>query len=203
VHVRTTALIGAAIAFSWLACRKPSAPSPVPITSPLIVEAPKAQTAPTLADPLCYDRPLCFVADRRPVADFESVSVVTVRLAAPKDAATDEDRCERREYWLARPQGNLLLAVDCETQWGADNAGPASLSMSGNLVTFRYVEFLSDDACETVEAIVRLPEGRVEAHTRHLGRVVGKQCRASRKVLPPPAPGSGARDTPVVVLHRP
>ena len=128
---------------------------------------------------------------------------VIVRLAAPVDAATDEDRCERREYWLARPAGDLLLAVDCEAQWGAENAGPASLSLAGNLATFRYVEFLADNTCEIVEATLRLPEGRISTHTRHFGTVVGNQCRASRKVAPIPAPGCGTPDNPVLVLHRP
>ena len=76
-------------------------------------------------------------------------------------------------------------------------------SLAGNLATFRYVEFLADDACEIVEATLRLPEGRISTHTRHFGTVVGNQCRPSRKVAPIPAPGSGTPDNPVLVLHRP
>ena len=154
-------------------------------------------------EPLCHDRPRCSVADRRPAGSPDAGDVVVVRIVAPVDAATDEDRCDRREYWLARPAGDLLLAADCEAQWGAENAGPASLSVAGNLATFRYVEFLADDACEIVEATLRLPQGRISTHTRHFGTVAGNQCRASRKVAPIPAPGSGTPDNPVLVLHRP
>jgi hypothetical protein len=122
--------------------------------------------------------------------------VVVVRLVAPADAAADEDRCDRREYWMSRPAGNLLLAVDCEEQWGAENTGPATITASGTLATFHYVEFLANDA-------LRLPQGRLEAHTRHWGTVVSDSCRPFRKAAPVPAPGSGTLDHPILVLHRP
>jgi hypothetical protein len=128
---------------------------------------------------------------------------VIVRLAAPADAADDADRCYRREYWLSRPAGDVLLAVDCEEQWGAENRGPATLSVAGDLATFHYVEFLANDACEVVSATLRLPQGRIETHTRHWGTVVRNQCRPSRKVAPLPATGSGDLAHPVLVLHRP
>jgi hypothetical protein len=93
--------------------------------------------------------------------------------------------------------------VDCEAQWGAENAGPASITMSGTLASFHYVEFLANDACEIVDAALRLPQGRIETHTRRLGKVVADTCRPSRKGTPIPEPGSGAIDHPVLVLHRP
>jgi hypothetical protein len=61
----------------------------------------------------------------------------------------------------------------------------------------------SRQACETVDATVQLPDGRIESHTRHWGTVVGSGGRPSRKVAPIPAPGSGVLDHPVLVLHRP
>jgi hypothetical protein len=205
-------VITLAVVVSLPACRKPAAlappVSPAP-TSPRqearekVDLAPKAEAKIAPTDPLCHGRPRCSVADRRSVGDPDAGTVVTVRLAHPADAANDEDRCDRREYWLSRPAGDLLLAVDCEAQWGAENTGPASLTVAGNLAKFRYVEFLANDACEIVDAALRLPQGRIEAHTRHWGTVVGNQCRPSRKVAPIPAPGSGTLDHPVLVLHRP
>ena len=151
----------------------------------------------------CHGRPRCSVAERLPAGNPDAGQVVVIRLSAPTDAADDENRCDRREYWLSRPEGDLLLAADCESQWGAENAGPATVAVSGTIVTFHYVELLADDVCEIVVAALRLPQGRIEAHARHLGRVVGNTCRPSRKVAPIPAPGSGMLDHPILVLHRP
>lgn len=204
MHIRTAGVIALSVAASWLACRKASAPPRPTLSSS--APAPKASTADAKTarvDPLCRGRPRCSVSERRPAGNSDAGEVVIVRLAAAVDAATDEERCERREYWLERPAGDLLLAVDCAAQWGAENAGPASLSLAGNTATFRYVEFLADDACEIVEATLRLPQGRIGTHTRHFGTVVGNQCRPSRKVAPVPAPGCGTPDSPVLVLHRP
>jgi hypothetical protein len=155
------------------------------------------------ADPLCHGRPRCSIADRRPAGNPDAGHVVVVRLAAPVEATANEDRCDRREYWLSRPAGDRLLAVDCEVQWGAEHAGPASLSVAGNLATFRYVEFLANDACEIVNATLRLPQARIESHSRHWGTVAGNQCRPSGKAVPLPTSGSGTLGHPVLVLHRP
>jgi hypothetical protein len=189
---------------SGLACRKASPPPSSPtLTSPRSVEAATVQAKLPPAEPLCRGRTRCSVAERRPATVPDAGTIVIVRIDAPVDAATDEDRCRRREYWLSRPAGELLLALDCEEQWGADNAGPASLRVTDNLATFHYVEFLADDACETVDASIRLPQGRIESHARHVGKVVNEKCRASRKLATPSAPGTGAADDPVLVLHRP
>jgi hypothetical protein len=204
VHIRTAHLIALSLAVSWLGCRKTStSPALTPVVPVAAGEAARAQAVAAPAAPLCRQRPRCSVTDRRPVGTSGAGGIVTVRLAASVDAATDEDRCDRREYWLTRPTGDVLLAVDCERQWGADNPGPASLTITADLAMFRYVEFLADDACETVEAGVRIPEGRVESHRRHWGKVVGNQCRPARKAAPVPAAGTGDPDSPLLVLHRP
>lgn len=202
-------VITLAVVVSLPACRKLSAPAPSVSSASTsgrwekVGEAPKRELRIAPTDPLCHGRPRCFVADRRPAGSPDAGHVVVVRLAAPADAAEDEDRCDRREYWLSRPAGDLLLAVDCEAQWGAENAGPASITVSGTLATFHYVEFLANDACEIVDAVLRLPQGRIDAHTRQLGTVVGNACRPSRKGAPIPAPGSGMLDHPILLLHRP
>jgi hypothetical protein len=99
--------------------------------------------------------------------------------------------------------GRLSFFAQLPRARGAENTGPASLSLTENLATFRYVEFLADDACENVEASIRLPQGRIESHARHLGKVANDQCRASRKLATLSTPGIGAADDPVLVLHRP
>lgn len=209
MHIHAVCLIGLAGLVSSFSCRKPYASSlSMPSTSPsqeqVTVDAALPGDATVLRmDRLCHGRLRCSVSDRSPGGRTEAGDVVVVRLAAPADAATDEDRCDRREYWLSRPTRDLLLAVDCETQWGADNPGPASLTVSGTLAVFHYVEFLSGDACELVDASVRLPHGRIDAHTRYFGSVDGNTCRPSRKRAPVPASGLGTLDHPILVLHRP
>jgi hypothetical protein len=210
VRLHAAGVITLAVVLSWPACKKADAPVPS-ISS--ISTGPRRETVdaatkdalkigPTVT--YCHGRPRCSVADRLPAGNPEAGHVVVVRLAAPADAADDEARCDRREYWLSRPEGDLLLAADCESQWGAENAGPATVTVSGTLATFHYVEFLADDACEIVDAALRLPQGRIEAHARrHLGKVVGNACRPSRRGAPIPAPGSGILDHPILVLHRP
>jgi hypothetical protein len=187
VQLGVTSGITLSIAAAWLACQKPAAP-------PGIL---------TPAEGLCRGRPRCSVADRLSASSSDAGSIVILRLGAPPDATEDEDHCDRREYWLSRPSGDVLLAVDCDAQWGADNTGPASLSLRGSLATFRYVEFLANDGCEIVEATLRLPQARIETHTRHWGEFAGNQCRSSREVAPVPEPGAGTANDPVLVLHRP
>jgi hypothetical protein len=209
VHVYAACVITLVVVVSSPACRKPYASrssmssASTSRQQATVDGAPKSESTISRMDPPCHDRPRCSIADRRPAGNEDKGQVLVVRLAAPADAATDEDRCDRREYWLSRPAGDLLLAVDCEAQWGADNAGPASLTVSGTLATFHYVEFLSDDACEIVDASVRLPQGRIETHTRRLGTVVDNVCRPSRKGSFIPGPGSGTLHHPLLVLHRP
>ena len=209
MRIHAACVIALAAAVALTDCRRPYAPQP-PMSSTstarrqeTVDTAPKGQSTTLPMDPLCHGRPHCSVADRRPVGSPDVSEIVVVRLAAPQDAASDEGHCDRREYWLSRPAGDLLLAVDCEAQWGADNAGPASLTVLGTLATFHYVEFLSNDACEIVDAALRLPQGRIEAHARHFGTVVGDTCRPSRRGDPIPVLGLGTLDHPILVLHRP
>jgi hypothetical protein len=185
------------------ACRKPGPAGSSAVQRPAPLDAAIASPGATATSPLCHGRPRCQVADRRPAGNPEAGQVVVVRLAAPPDAGSDEDHCDRREYWLTRPAGDLLLAVDCETQWGAENAGPASLRLAEDRATFHYVEFLANDACELVDATLRLPQGRIETHTRRWGEVVGNRCRPTQRPAPLPPPGTGTLDHPVLVLHRP
>lgn len=212
MRLHAAGVITLAVVLSLHACRKPSAPAPAvsppssarrPEAESMVHQAPKEASRIAPEDSLCHGRPRCSVTHRWPAGKMDASSVVVVRLAAPADAADDETRCDRREYWLSRPEGDLLLAVDCESQWGAENAGPATITVSGTLASFHYVEFLADDACEIVDAALRLPQGRIEAQTRHEGRVVGNACRPSRKGTPIPAPGPGTLDDPILVLHRP
>lgn len=207
-RVQSPRLIALAFVLSLPACRHHSSQSSMSSTSTTgrqetVDAAPKGEPTIAPTDPLCHGRPRCSVADRRPVGSPDVSEIVVVRLAAPLDAASDEEHCDRREYWLSRPAGDLLLALDCEAQWGADNAGPASLTVLGTLATFHYVEFLSNDACEIVDAALQLPQGRIQAHARHFGKVVGDACRPSRKGGPIPSPGPGSLDHPILVLHRP
>jgi len=212
VHIHAPGLIALAVVLSLHACRK--TPTPAPSVSPTstsrreeakepVHEAQKDAARIAREYSLCHGRPRCSVGDRLPAGNPDGGQVVVVRLAAPADAADDESRCNRREYWLAQSDGALLLAADCESQWGAENAGPATITVSGTLASFHYVEFLADDACEIVDATLRLPQGRIESHARHFGKVVGNACRPSRKVAPVPAPSPGTLELPVLVLHRP
>lgn len=208
MHVHSVCLIAVAGVASSSACRKPfPSPAHMPSTSTsrqqaTTDEGSKGDSRIAPIDPLCHGRPRCTIAERRPAGAADTGDVVVVRLAASADATTDEGRCDRREYWLSRPTGDLLLAVDCESQWGADNAGPAFVTVAGTLARFHYVEFMSSDVCEVVDASVRLPQGRIEAQTRHFGTVASDACRPTRKA-PIPAPGLGTLDHPILFLHRP
>jgi len=209
VHFHTIGVITLAFAVSLPACRRASAPTQAVSSTSIslglgtVDVAPKRELTVAPTDPLCHGRPLCSVTDRLLAGSPDAGYVAIVWLAALVDAAVDEDRCDRREYWLTRPAGDLLLAVDCKEQWGAENAAPAKVTLSGTLAKFHYVEFLANDSCEIVDAALRLPQGRIEAHTRHWGTVVGSSCRPSRKGAPIPALGSGTLDHPILVLHRP
>jgi hypothetical protein len=198
-----------ALAVSLPACKRASAPT-LPALPPSMARGQGAMDAlakrdPSVApsDPLCHGRPRCSITERLPAHGPEANRIAVVRLAAPPNAASDEDRCNRREYWLTRPAADLLLAADCEEQWGADNAGPAEMTVSGAVAKFHYVEFLADDGCEIVDAALQLPQGRIEMHIRQWGKVVGNLCLPTRKSAPVPGAGPGTIDHPILVLHRP
>lgn len=58
--------------------------------------------------------------------------------------------------WLLQNSGEVLLATDCETQWGADNPRPAEIHLQGTRPIIKYVEFKSSDGCEMYEASLKL-----------------------------------------------
>ena len=139
---------------------------------------------------------------RLPIATAAGGTLVTVRIAHARDASADEDRCDRREYWLSSLSGDALVAVDCETQWGADNPGPAVVRLQGASVNLRYVEFQSGDRCEIYTATVDATVPRVEAQTRAVGSVVKNACVPGKQRLPPAAVGDGSAKHPLLTLHR-
>lgn len=194
----------AAVTLVGLGCnraREPSAGQPAPTTPSALDAARPEISRPDIRDALCHGRSGCVVIRSRPVGVSNSYTVVDLRLAHTADAAADEDRCDRREYWLVRPEGPVLLAADCEAQWGADDPGPATTSIEGDHLDINYVEFQSSDGCEMVDARIRLLPLRVERQERRQGTTRRDACRASKPVPSPPG-GDGSADHPLLVLHR-
>jgi hypothetical protein len=95
----------------------------------------------------------------------------------------------------------LLLATDCEEQWGAENAGPADTAIVGHTFRVSYLEHLSNDDCEVLLAEVELPSGRVTKKDRAIGNASGTTC-VSMQPFPGPPAGNGTADHPVLVVHR-
>jgi hypothetical protein len=152
---------------------------------------------------LCAGRPRCQLVQRQEIVSLPGSALVTTRIAEPADAESDEDHCARSEYWLARATGNLLLSADCEAQWGADNPGPAQVSLVEGRLNVRYVEFQANDNCELVEGSINLSSATVERHDRQDGVVVHDQCEPrGPSTLPKPANGDGSASRPLLVLHR-
>ena len=180
-------------------CRRHSAPA---ATMPPSTSAePSAATPAAAAPDLCHDRPGCSVA-RQPVAGAPGVALVVVRLAYAPDASTDADRCDRREYWLSRPTGDILVAVDCERQWGADNAGPATITVRGKRLEISYVEMQSGDRCESYSATIEAVGPRlVESQSRVVGSIVKDVCHPGQAAAPVDPVGDGLR-SPLLTLHR-
>jgi hypothetical protein len=140
------------------------------------------------------------VARQRSIAGTTS-TVVDLRIAHAPDAGSDEDRCDRREYWVVSGRQTVLVAADCEAQWGADNAGPATTTVIGDRLEVHYVEFQSSDGCETVEAQISLSPPHVDRQERRRGTTRQDHCRATKPAPSPPG-GDGSPDHPLVVLHR-
>jgi hypothetical protein len=160
--------------------------------------------APTLQAPtdLCRARARCSIS-RQFIADAPGVALVAVRLAHAPDAGTDEEHCDRREYWLSRPTGDLLVAVDCQVQWGADNAGPATVKVKGTRLEVSYTELQSSDACENYSATVSVVGPKlVEAQSRVVGTVVKNVCQPSRATAPLAPVGDGSPAHPLLTLNR-
>jgi hypothetical protein len=154
-------------------------------------------------DDFCRGRRRCRTAKRQPIAGADDATLVEVRIAHSPDATSDEDRCDRREYWLARASGDALLAADCEVQWGADNPGPAQIKVEGTRLAVRYVEFQANDRCEIYEATVELRAGpRVETERRSVGTIAKDDCVPGSEHGALVPLGDGSADHPLLTLHR-
>jgi hypothetical protein len=196
VHVHPHRLALALLAVAS-ACRTPTR-STTELTSAR--EVPKV-AVPGGAD-LCRGRGRCAVVRRRSVTGLADTSLVETRIAHDPGATADEDRCDRREYWVLRPSGNVLLATDCEVQWGADNPGPARVTVRGTLVDVVYVELQSSDRCERYAATVSLDPAKLTVtEGRTIGTVERNVCRVGKEAAPAVPLGDGSADHPLLMLH--
>ena len=163
----------------------------------------RAPAPPDPAAQLCRGRTGCTVLRRRPIEKGPAASaVVDLRIAHLPGATDDEARCDRPEYWLLTPTAASLLATDCETQWGADNPGPALTELKGRELRVTYTELQSSDACETVDATLSLAPPQLKRQIRRRGTVHGSACLHPKRVAESPAEGNGTPDHPILVLHR-
>lgn len=98
----------------------------------------------------------------------------------------------------------MLVATDCEVQWGADNPGPATVTLKGTQLDVQYEEFQSSDRCETYVAKVSLtgPKLTVTAHSRTVGTVEKGECHLENQSATVDPLGDGSRDHPLLTLHR-
>ena len=156
------------------------------------------------AEALCRARSRCDVVRRRPIAGPSNVELVDVRLAHAPGANEDEEHCDRREYWLLQRSGEVLLATDCETQWGADNPGPAEVHLLGTRLIVKYVEFKSSEGCEIYEASMNLsPAIKIEKQVRWEGTARKDRCEPKeQQEISPAGRGDGSSGNPLLVLHR-
>jgi len=151
---------------------------------------------------LCRGRARCVVAKRQLVGGVADTSLVEVRIAHTPDASADEDRCDRSEYWVSRSNGSTLVAADCETQWGADNPGPAEVKLQGAQLDVRYVEFQSSDRCESYAATVSLTGPKLTAvQSRIVCNVKKNTCRVGKESAPIDPLGDGSADHPLLTLY--
>ncbi len=95
------------------------------------------------------------------------------------------------------------MAVDCETQWGADNPGPAQVKLQGPQLEVHYVEFQSSDRCESYAATVSLTGPKfTTVQSRTVGSVKKDACRAGKEPVPVDPLGQGSAGHPLLTLHR-
>lgn len=151
---------------------------------------------------LCAGRPRCAVSKRQAVSGPADAELVVVRLGHSADAGADEDRCDRREYWLSLPPAHQLVARDCEVQWGADTAGPAEVTVKDARLDIRYLEFQSDDRCEMHRATIDVNGPKVVEQSRTVGSVVKSTCVPGRGSVALPPMGDGSPSRPLLTLHR-
>jgi len=150
----------------------------------------------------CAERPGCTVGARWNVEGVRDGALVRADLSSASNAQSDAESCRRREYWLLRPGGDVLLAADCEAQWGADSQGPAEVRLTGPRLQVRYVEFQADDRCETLEAVIDLVSLRIGRQERSTGVVQSDRCQVTGRLDVHPEPGDGSLKRPLLSLHR-
>jgi len=155
------------------------------------------------ASMLCRSRPKCEVIGRRVARKGGEgvLEVVDVRIPHAPDAGDGIVRCDRREYWLVGVGGHRLVATDCETQYGADNPGPAETAVADDRLTLRYLEHKSSDGCETYTAVVNLRSFKIESEERMRGDAEKDKCVRLEKDSEVVPPGDGSPDRPLVTLH--
>jgi len=152
---------------------------------------------------LCAGRVRCATIKRQPVTGVAETSLVELRISHAEDASADEERCDQREYWISRPSGDVLVAVDCETQWGADNPGPAEVKLEGPQLDVRYVEYQSSDQCESYAATVSLAGPTLTVvQSRTAGNVKKNVCHTERELAPISPLGDGSAAHPLLTLRR-
>lgn len=127
--------------------------------------------------------------------------MVDIRIGHPPDAHEDQDRCDRREYWLVGPASRRLVAVDCEEQWGADSQGPADTVVTGTKLSVRYVEHGSSDTCGIYAGTVDLVTFQIESERRLSGEALGHDCVNQRIDTTAVPPGDGSPGRPLVTLR--
>jgi hypothetical protein len=180
----------------------PATPSALAATLPRASAAASAPTPEPERD-LFAGRPRCRVERRRSSAGPSKLEVVDLRIEHAADAAEDDDEahCDRREYWLLGPPGPLLLAADCEAQWGPDCAAPADTRLDGEQLVISYEEQAASDVCETLEASLSLTGRRVTRQQRRRGTHEKRQCRRQAPIPPLPL-GDGSAERPLLTLHQ-
>lgn len=94
------------------------------------------------------------------------------------------------------------MAADCDVQWGADNAGPAEVRVTGAVIEVRYVEFQANDRCEYYTATVDVGGAKILTQNRLVGAVSKNTCMPAQERVPLPPAGDGSPGHPLVPLHR-
>jgi len=194
---RATALVVLCCA----ACHRPPRHEPPSARS---APSPHASSlAPEPAQNLCAGRPRCRLERQRSSPSPSKLQVVDVRIEHAADAAEgdDEAHCDRREYWLIGPPGPLLLAADCEAQWGPDCAAPADTRLDGEQLVVSYEERAASDVCETLKATLSLTARSVTRQDRRRGTYEKRQCRRQAAIQPLPL-GDGSAERPLLTLHQ-
>jgi hypothetical protein len=192
-------ILGAILVASWGGCRSKSGAETAAIAvSAKTVPGPDSHTS---ASTLCQARPRCDIYRRQSVG-AAPLELLSLRIAHAPDATSDEARCDQREYWLVRPEKSVLLARDCERQWGADNPGPADTHVDGTRLSVKYVEFQSSDNCEIYEATLQLSPLAIEKQARWQGTVQGERCQPQKRDDQFPPAGDGSIAHPLLVLHK-